>query len=109
MTGIVCIHAASSGKEMPDNDARPHIHASCALGPQHSFMSGKAEHINSHFLHIHRIDARRLGRVRHKQNSLSAGNLSHPFQVDHISGQIRCMGTDNGFCIIFYCSFHFLI
>lgn len=68
-------------------------------------MSGKAQHIDAHMLHIQRYRTRSLGGIHDKQKPVSFRKGSCPIQIRHISGEIGGMGQNQCFRVYFHSFF----
>ena len=59
-------------------------------------MSGEAQHIDVHFLHIDRDRARRLRSIDHQQSAVRVRHFTDAGNIEHVSDQIRGVRADHG-------------
>ena len=109
MMHVISIHATSSTQKRTNFHTFPNIKPSGSLRSKQTFMSCEAQYINPKFLHINWINTCCLRSIHNKQNMLLRCNLSYPFQIDHISCQIRSMRTHNCFCVVPHRILHLFI
>ena len=109
MVRIIGINAASPGEQWPDLHTGAHIHAAGPLWSQQTLMSGKAQHIDPQLLYIDLPHAGGLRCIHDKQKTVPLCDRMHPFQIDHISGQIGGVGTDDHLRLRTYGPLHLLI
>ena len=92
----VGLYSAAPAEQRPHGYARPHIQAAGALGSQQAFVAGEAENVDLHLLDINGKYARCLRSVRHQQQAMTPGQLSHLTDIYQVSSKVGAMGAYDG-------------
>ena len=89
------MYTASADGKRRDRQSLAHIQTAGSLRSKQTFVTGEAQHINSHRLNINRNRSCRLRGVHNQQCTRTAGNLRNPCQIIDISRHIGRVLNDN--------------
>ena len=96
VAAAVSQNAAAAGFQRPEREPLPDHHAAGTLRSQKTLVSGEAENVNVHLLHIDGENTGSLGSIHDEQQPVFLCNRAHLIQVHRISGEVGAVGADDG-------------
>ena len=92
----ICLHTCAADLPRRDVHALAHAQSSRSLRAHERLVPCEAQHVDVHFLHVDRQNARALRGIHDKQKPMLVRKCTDARKVQHIARQVRGVRADDG-------------